>query len=36
MDDFDFDTLGVRAGITYRLDDGRMIYVPEPAGNPAE
>ncbi|TWG88543.1 hypothetical protein L598_009300000020 [Mesorhizobium sp. J18] len=20
---------GVRAGITYRLDDGRMIYVPE-------
>lgn len=22
---------GVRAGITYRLDDGRMIYVPEAA-----
>ncbi|MGW6778595.1 DUF2149 domain-containing protein [Brucella pseudogrignonensis] len=20
---------GVRAGITYRLDDGRMIYIPE-------
>lgn len=20
---------GVRAGVTYRLDDGRMIYVPE-------
>lgn len=20
---------GIRAGITYRLDDGRMIYVPE-------
>ena len=26
---------GVRAGITYRLPDGRMIYVPEDAG-PAE
>jgi hypothetical protein len=23
------DGQGVRAGITYRLDDGRMIYVPE-------
>src|SRR5690606_23945685 len=23
------DGEGVRAGITYRLDDGRMIYVPE-------
>ena len=21
--------LGARAGVTYRLDDGRMIYVPE-------
>ncbi|CAM5190246.1 hypothetical protein OURE66S_00910 [Oligella ureolytica] len=20
---------GARAGVTYRLDDGRMIYVPE-------
>jgi hypothetical protein len=20
---------GTRAGVTYRLDDGRMIYVPE-------
>ncbi|YBV94685.1 DUF2149 domain-containing protein (plasmid) [Phyllobacteriaceae bacterium JZ32] len=27
---------GTRAGITYRLDDGRMIYVPEDAGKPAE
>lgn len=26
---------GVRAGITYRLDDGRMIYVPE-TGTPSE
>ena len=23
---------GVRAGVTYRLDDGRMIYVPEAGG----
>lgn len=23
---------GVRAGVTYRLHDGRMIYVPEDAG----
>jgi hypothetical protein len=23
---------GTRAGITYRLDDGRMIYVPEAVG----
>ncbi|GAA4417122.1 DUF2149 domain-containing protein [Advenella sp. WQ 585] len=22
---------GIKAGITYRLDDGRMIYVPETA-----
>ncbi|KXF75168.1 hypothetical protein ATN84_21100 [Paramesorhizobium deserti] len=27
---------GVRAGITYRLDDGRMIYVPENSGKSAE
>lgn len=27
---------GVRAGITYRLPDGRMIYVPENAGAPAQ
>jgi len=26
------DGEGVRAGITYRLDDGRMIYIPEIAG----
>lgn len=26
---------GVRAGITYRLDDGRMIYVPEDGTAPA-
>lgn len=26
---------GVRAGITYRLDDGRMIYVPEADGQGA-
>ncbi|WP_420963771.1 DUF2149 domain-containing protein [Brucella sp. IR073] len=25
---------GTRAGITYRLDDGRMIYVPEDGGKP--
>ncbi|HTN31113.1 MAG TPA: DUF2149 domain-containing protein [Pseudomonas sp.] len=25
---------GIRAGITYRLDDGRMIYVPEEASAP--
>lgn len=25
---------GVRAGITYRLDDGRMIYVPEARASP--
>lgn len=25
---------GTRAGITYRLKDGRMIYVPEPADAP--
>jgi hypothetical protein len=27
---------GVRAGITYRLDDGRMIYVPETDTQPGE
>ena len=27
---------GVRAGVTYRLDDGRMIYVPETAEGGAE
>lgn len=27
---------GVRAGITYRLDDGRMIYVPEKGTHPPE
>lgn len=26
---------GVRAGITYRLSDGRMIYVPEAKPQPA-
>jgi hypothetical protein len=25
---------GVRAGITYRLSDGRLIYIPEKAGSP--
>ncbi len=25
---------GMRAGITYRLDDGRMIYVPEQSPDP--
>ncbi|MCW4456241.1 DUF2149 domain-containing protein [Flavobacterium sp. MXW15] len=25
---------GVRAGITYRLDDGRMVYVPEAESAP--
>ncbi|WP_144378045.1 DUF2149 domain-containing protein [Mesorhizobium amorphae] len=25
---------GVRAGTTYRLDDGRMIYVPESSERP--
>ncbi|MCZ7482878.1 MULTISPECIES: DUF2149 domain-containing protein [Rhizobium/Agrobacterium group] len=29
------DGQGVRAGVTYRLDDGRMIYVPEDANTPA-
>ena len=27
---------GVRAGVTYRLDDGRMIYVPETTASEAE
>ena len=27
---------GVRAGVTYRLDDGRMIYIPEAAGAPPD
>lgn len=27
---------GVRAGTTYRLDDGRMIYVPEPNTQPGK
>lgn len=27
---------GVRAGVTYRLDDGRMIYVPEGEGAAGE
>ena len=26
---------GSRAGVTYRLADGRMIYVPESGGRPA-
>lgn len=30
------DGRGVRAGITYRLDDGRMIYVPEGGPSSAE
>jgi hypothetical protein len=25
---------GIRAGITYRLNDGRLIYIPEKAGSP--
>ncbi|MGO1766602.1 hypothetical protein CAP48_08850 [Advenella sp. S44] len=26
---------GARAGVTYRLDDGRMIYIPEDKEKPA-
>lgn len=27
---------GIKAGITYRLDDGRMVYVPEEAAKPSQ